>query len=276
MAPYEGYYFMNPDGRGSISIPYPFGSNLPKENTVPNLISSQNLKLKLSSSDFSSEVTVGFDETAKNDYDNMDYFAPPGNFEELNIRLINENLSTSYKQLFIEHRSEIGDGQSFNVQIKNSNGKNAKLSVEGIENFAEHEVYLVDERLKKFYNLNEKNEINISGNYENSEFKLLIGSQGFINNYKVISAPVEFALHQNYPNPFNPVTLIRYQVPQKEHVSVKVYDIIGNLVKVLVDETKDEGYYEAEFDGTSLSSGIYLYEFISGPVRSIKKMTLIK
>src|SRR5690606_14095258 len=115
---------MNPDGRGSLSIPYPFGSNLPKENTEPNLISSQNLKLNLSSSDFSSEVIVGFDETAKNDFDNMDYFAPPGDFEELNIRLVNENLSTSYKLLFIEHRNEIGEGQSFNVQIKKSKREN--------------------------------------------------------------------------------------------------------------------------------------------------------
>src|SRR5690606_33245433 len=136
LAPYEGYYFMNPDGRPNLSIPYPFGTSLPKENS--SNISSKSLKLKLTSSEFSSEVIAAFDETAKNDYDDKDYFAPPGNFEEVNIRLVNENLSTSYKQLFIEHRPEVGEGQAFDVVIKNITGEKIKVISEGIENFNEH------------------------------------------------------------------------------------------------------------------------------------------
>ncbi len=280
MAPYEGYYFMNPDGRGSLSIPYPFTSSLPKINEQPYFLSEESLKLKLSSAEFSSEVMIGFDKTASNDYDEMDYFAPPGNFEELGIRLVNNHFSTSYKQLFIEHRPEIGEGQSFELQLKNATNKNANLIINGIEKFAEYEVYLIDERLKKFYNLKIQNEIELSGNHQNNQFSLLIGKLDFIKTYKDNYTPTEFALYQNYPNPFNPTTFIRYQVPEKTNVSIKIYDVLGNLIKVLVDEIKDEGYYEVEFDGSSanggLSSGIYLYEFESGLTRSIKKMTLLK
>ena len=276
MVPYEAYYYMNANNNPSLSISYPFGTNLPKNNDFLYFLSEKNIKLKVSSSEFSSEVIAAFDETAKNDYDDKDYFAPPGNFEEVNIRLVNENLSTSYKQLFIEHRPEVGEGQAFDVVIKNITGEKIKVISEGIENFNEHEVFLVDERLKIFYNLKENNEINISGNHQRNEFKLLIGKQNFINNFIDNSLPKEFVLHQNYPNPFNPSTIIRFQVPQKEHITIKVYDILGNLVKVLLDEIKDTGYYEVEFNGSSLSSGIYFCKFSGGPVRDIKKMTLIK
>jgi hypothetical protein len=276
MVPYEGYYFNNATNLQSLKIPYPFTSSLPKTNEQPYFLSNESLKLKLGSEEFSSEIMVGFEHSASNDYDYMDYFAPPGNFEELNIRLVNNNLSTSYKQLFIEHRSEIGEGQSFELLIKNTTNKKANLIVNGIEKFAEYEIYLVDERLKKFYNLKIQNEIEISGNHQNNEFSLLIGNQNFIKTYKDNYTPKEFALYQNYPNPFNPNTFIRYQVPEKEHVYIKIYDVLGKLIKVLVDEIKVEGYYEVAFDGSALSSGIYLYEFESGSTRSFKKMTLLK
>ncbi len=276
MAPYEGYYFLNPDGRASLSIPYPFTSSLPKTTGQTYFLSDKSLKLKLSSDEFASEVMVGFEPTASNDYDEMDYFAPPGNFEELNIRLQNENLSTVYKQLFIEHRPGVGEGQSFDVQIKNETNKNVKLTIDRIEKFSEYKIYLLDERLKKFYDLKDQNEISISGNHHNNEFKLLIGNQEFINLYKSINTPTEFALYQNYPNPFNPETSIKYSIGKKQFVSLKVYDILGNLVTTLVNEEQPPGFYEVQFDGSKLSSGIYLYEFQSSNLRTMKKMTLIK
>lgn len=276
MVPYEGYYFNNTDNSTSINIPYPFTSSLPKINEQPYFLSEESLRLKLSSEEFTSEVMIGIDEGAANDYDDMDYFAPPGNFEELGIRLVNNNFSTLYKQLFIEHRPEIGEGQSFELQIKNTTNKKANLIVTGIEKFVEYEIYLVDERLKNFYDLKTKNEIEISGSHHNNKFSLLIGNEEFIKIYKDNYTPTVFALYQNYPNPFNPTTFIRFQVPEKEHVSIRIYDVLGSLIKVLVNEIKEEGYYEVEFDGSELSSGIYLYEFESGSKRSIKKMTLLK
>jgi hypothetical protein len=72
-------------------------------------------------------------------------------------------------------------------------------------------------------------------------------------------APGSYALNQNYPNPFNPSTKISYLLKDKGFVNLKVYGIKGELVKVLVNELKEAGYYESEFDGKGLASGVYIY-----------------
>jgi predicted acyltransferase (DUF342 family) len=88
--------------------------------------------------------------------------------------------------------------------------------------------------------------------------------------------PDEISLEQNYPNPFNPTTTINYQLPEKNHVSLKVYDILGNLVSTLVDEEMEAGYYSVNWNASQLASGIYIYRIISGSYVSTKKMILMK
>jgi len=88
--------------------------------------------------------------------------------------------------------------------------------------------------------------------------------------------PENFELMQNYPNPFNPVTRIQYNVPSSSLVKLAVYDILGNEIKVLTDEVKAPGTYEAEFNASSLSSGVYFYTLKAGGFTSAKKMTLMK
>uniref|UniRef100_A0A7V2ZIJ7 T9SS type A sorting domain-containing protein n=1 Tax=Ignavibacterium album TaxID=591197 RepID=A0A7V2ZIJ7_9BACT len=88
--------------------------------------------------------------------------------------------------------------------------------------------------------------------------------------------PTEFSLNQNYPNPFNPSTKISWQSPVGSRQTLKVYDVLGNEVTTLVDEYRDAGRYEVEFDASGLSSGVYFYKLTSGSFTQIKKMTLIK
>ncbi len=88
--------------------------------------------------------------------------------------------------------------------------------------------------------------------------------------------PTEFSLNQNYPNPFNPSTSIQYRVPSISNVSLKVYDILGNEVAILVNEEKPAGSYEVEFDAKALTSGIYFYKLQAGSFVETKKMSLLK
>jgi hypothetical protein len=83
-------------------------------------------------------------------------------------------------------------------------------------------------------------------------------------------------LQQNYPNPFNPSTTIIYSVPEKEFVSLKVYDVLGNEIATLVNEEKPLGGYEVKFDGVGLPSGIYFYQLQAGSFAETKKMLMIK
>jgi predicted nucleotidyltransferase len=88
--------------------------------------------------------------------------------------------------------------------------------------------------------------------------------------------PTEYELIQNYPNPFNPSTTIRYSIINPELVRIKIYDILGREVKTLVNELKQTGNYEVQFDASGLASGIYLYRIESGSFVQTKKMILLK
>ena len=92
----------------------------------------------------------------------------------------------------------------------------------------------------------------------------------------VNSVPDKFELSQNYPNPFNPTTRIQYAIPKSEHVTLKIYDELGNVVKTLVNGEKSAGEYNVEFNGSNLSSGIYFYKISAGNYSAVKKLLLLK
>jgi Secretion system C-terminal sorting domain len=86
----------------------------------------------------------------------------------------------------------------------------------------------------------------------------------------------EYVLYQNYPNPFNPTTNIRFSIPHPGFVSLKVYDILGKEVAILVNEVNPAGRYDIKFDGSNVSSGIYFYVLRSGDFVQSRKMLLLK
>jgi Secretion system C-terminal sorting domain len=112
------------------------------------------------------------------------------------------------------------------------------------------------------------------------------GSFAFSDVIDIENGPISFELTQNYPNPFNPSTKIKWQSPIDCHQTIKVYDILGNLVSTLVDEFKNAGNYEVEFNTSypvELASGVYIYRFETttqaAEIQSFtdtKKMVLLK
>jgi len=88
--------------------------------------------------------------------------------------------------------------------------------------------------------------------------------------------PIEFALEQNYPNPFNPTTKINWQSPVSGWQTLKVFDILGNEIALLVNQFLDAGYYSTEFNASSFTSGVYIYRLEVGDRVFIKKMTLVR
>ncbi len=126
---------------------------------------------------------------------------------------------------------------------------------------------------------------------ENSKVKILIdnGNDGTIDDSMLISneiteikdrysssVPKTFTLYQNYPNPFNPSTTIKYDIPNQAHVTLIVYNILGEEVAVLVNGEKQPGSYDVKFDGGRLSSGIYFYSIQTENKIITKKMILLK
>ncbi|HMS65361.1 MAG TPA: T9SS type A sorting domain-containing protein [Ignavibacteria bacterium] len=95
------------------------------------------------------------------------------------------------------------------------------------------------------------------------------------NNISVISS--DYKLYQNYPNPFNPATKINYELRITNYVSIIIYDVLGNEIMSLVDKKQIAGKYEAEFNGSNLSSGVYFYQLkVNGNLIETKRMMLLK
>ncbi len=88
--------------------------------------------------------------------------------------------------------------------------------------------------------------------------------------------PEHFAISQNFPNPFNPYTTFEYSIPTETYIRLSVYDILGSEVAVLIDERKLPGNYKVVFDGSNLSSGVYIARMrVDGQILT-RKITLIK
>lgn len=120
-----------------------------------------------------------------------------------------------------------------------------------------------------------------AGNYDltaNAIIKGMMDYMGIVTSVEdlVDFVPEKFELYQNYPNPFNPATRIRYQVSANSQVVLKVFDIIGSEVAILVNEEKPAGSYEIEFDSGQLSSGIYFYQLRTADFSQTKKMMLVR
>ena len=93
--------------------------------------------------------------------------------------------------------------------------------------------------------------------------------------------PKEFALHQNYPNPFNPETNIRFDLAENTHASLSIFNLVGQKVATLINKTMDAGTYNVKWqgvndNGSSLPTGMYIYELKTSKFHSVKKLVLVK
>jgi len=116
-------------------------------------------------------------------------------------------------------------------------------------------------------------DVNISSIYDISDEPFRIN---YIVGVKEDDAVETFNLEQNFPNPFNPMTTVKYQIPEKSLVTVKVYDVLGNEIETLVNEGKKSGSYEITWYAEGLPSGVYFYQLKAGSYIETKKMLLMK
>ncbi|MBS1551299.1 MAG: T9SS type A sorting domain-containing protein [Bacteroidetes bacterium] len=139
--------------------------------------------------------------------------------------------------------------------------------ISGKGNITERTLYsFVDRGLQSgTYNYRLK-QVDFNGNFKYIEL------EGAVN----VGKPETFSLSQNYPNPFNPSTTINYALPKDGMVTLKLYDLNGREIKVLVNETKSAGFYTLNFNASDLSSGVYFYKLESGNFITAKKMILMK
>ncbi|MFZ2324034.1 MAG: T9SS type A sorting domain-containing protein [Ignavibacteriaceae bacterium] len=175
------------------------------------------------------------------------------------------------------------------------------LSADGTSNFGE--IYVSDGSGDTRVELEDGNHSYQNGTrterpinvVENATFSALKGILYYsYNNYKLAprknddfvnyitevasesSLPKDYSISQNYPNPFNPSTTIEYALPKEDMVTIKVFNILGQTVRTLVNQTQSAGTHTIRFDASNLTTGIYFYSIQAGNFNQVKKMILIK
>jgi photosystem II stability/assembly factor-like uncharacterized protein len=145
------------------------------------------------------------------------------------------------------------------------NGGLEWLNISEIDSFHINDIYFIDEN----------NGWAVGGN--GTILHTTNGGVTFVEDERFQNVqPTDFSLSQNYPNPFNPSTTISWQSPVNSHQTLKVYDVLGNEVASLVNEFRNAGSYEVDFNASSLSSGIYFYKLQAGSFIQTKKMISLK
>ena len=102
----------------------------------------------------------------------------------------------------------------------------------------------------------------------------VVNPVGIVQEQKLM--PKMYELSQNYPNPFNPSTTIRYGLPERSHVSLAVYNTLGQQVTVLQNGEQEAGYHEVKFDASNLPSGVYFYRLQAGSYVETRKLCLVR
>ena len=173
----------------------------------------------------------------------------------------NTNLAAEFYVLSMLHRLgadaalTLGNKKAVDIIVVNGNGTTTQKQFYSFTDIPSEEgIYLY--RIKQ---------IDFDGNFKYSNQ---------IEVYFILIT--NFALLQNYPNPFNLTTTISYQVPYSNKVVIKVFDVLGSELAILVDEVKPSGIHEITFDASGLPSGIYFYKLESGGYAKTKKMILLK
>ena len=214
---------------------------------------------------------------------NLDYLSSASTFTQYNLqvlevlpsgkeKLINRINYTDRNYTANSRRNKNFEGQAHSHIFKT--GNKIKVIITNLDTHADDAWFLgtnpfVLPVLNNGYNyvyLNNKSYIDLP----------LVNAVNEVTDNNGNSTPHTFSLSQNYPNPFNPVTKISYSIPQKGLVTVKVFDVTSKLVRTLVNETMEAGSNSVMFDASSLSSGVYFYNIVSGSFTDTKKMILVK
>jgi hypothetical protein len=217
---------------------------------------------------------VGVLPEATDGIDRYDFPEPPPIGEYVSLFLELDNSDHVYSTDF---RGTGSEGYKFQFTVNGNTGDKREIHLHPQNLPEEFDWTIVSPQTNIIYH---KNIIQTS--LPSVEFLLLVGSPDYLNRNTSAyqEMPLFFTLQQNYPNPFNPETSIKFQIPESQRVSVKIFDILGRHVKTLIkNEIKEAGYFELNWDGKNkvnipVASGVYLLNLKSENYSKTIKMIL--
>ena len=186
-----------------------------------------------------------------------------------------ERITTSLPSDVYSYISTSGNNNILTIANFRSENKTSSISVGDIVDRAKYLTNLIDGTVIDIQPISGTLDIELEG-FEAKVFYLGEEPVGVDNEDFENIIIDEFKLSQNYPNPFNPSTKISFQIPNNELVTLKIYDVVGQEVKTLVNKEMQKGKYDIDFNASQLSSGIYFYRIQAGKFIDTKKLILLK
>ena len=221
---------------------------------------------------------AGSKNNASEKIDKFDYAEPPpiGNYVGLYFLLDNETTGKTEK-FSTDIKNESEDGYIYDFEVVGNVAGKKNLLIEPKFLPEEYQYVVVNKQSKIKY---PSNKIELYSDKNN--LQLIVGTEEFVSSQTIDYnfVPVNFSLAQNYPNPFNPSTIIKYQLPSFNKISINIYNVLGQKVKTLINnEEQDAGYFQINWDGTNnsgivVASGIYFLNFRSDQFSKSIKMLL--
>jgi hypothetical protein len=220
--------------------------------------------------------------------DVLDMPEPPPVGEYVSVGFPHPEWGTRFRNYCLDARPVPASGTSWAMEVSSTVRDVIRLSFEGMENLpAGVSAVLIDQAVTSTVDLRQAASyayVNTSPG-SSRRFSIAIGGAEYIQGAlaREGAIPDAYQLGQNFPNPFNPLTTIRYGLPVSSHVTLTVYNVVGQKVALLVDEDRPAGYHAVAFDGVHLASGVYLYrmsaEAVDGSAQGfteVRKLTLLK
>ena len=180
-----------------------------------------------------------------------------------------------------DYVSPIGEGSEhvWNLMIDGNVEGPIEVSWESINELLPDNYQAYHDHDGESIDMNETSSINLSASDLPIELDIIVQSLTLsLGNEQL---PTKFGISQNYPNPFNPTTTLKYQLPEFSAVNISIYDMLGNLVRTLVNTSESPGYKSVQWNATNnqgepVSAGVYLYKIQAGDFIDTKKMILLK
>jgi len=224
-----------------------------------------------------STVTAGVRSDADATFDRLDRYGPPGYFGDASLRLI-ETTDDRRHVLAAEYMPTGQDGYAYDVRLRAPPDTTVTLAVRGLASFSRGQASLVRRPSGRTYDLRSDSALTIAPREETTRFRLLIGSEAFVEEETRAITPEEAELLPNYPEPVRRSTTIEYALPERQPVRLAVYDLLGRRVQVLVDGPRPAGFHRLQWPdrGGRIASGTYFLRLKTDATVKTERVTVVR
>jgi hypothetical protein len=272
------YYFMD-DGIDELVLPFP-GLSPRARKAADDAGAAPDSTLALhvvQDGDTASTVRAGLRPGAEIGLDRTDRYGPPGYFGTASLRFVATEGERRYT-LAAEHAPPGRDGYAFDLRLRAPSNTALTVVPRGTDAFAAERVALVRRSTGRTHDLRADSAFTVVPRSSTTRYRLLVGSEAFVQEKRRELAPSTVKFLPNYPNPFHQATTLEYALPERQDVRIEIYDVMGRRVRVLVDEAQRAGFHQVQWrvgGGASVASGVYFARLSTGSTTKVERLVVV-